>query len=45
MDKVTDQQLLQKVLDVFDGTVIDDGIESYPTPGKDYNTQYNNQSW
>tara|TARA_A100001201_G_scaffold139096_1_gene130683 strand:+ start:3059 stop:3295 length:237 start_codon:yes stop_codon:yes gene_type:complete len=40
---MTNQQLLDKVIDMFDGTVVDDGIESYPTPGKDYNTQYNNQ--
>ena len=38
---MTDQQLLEKVVQVFDGTIVDDGIESYPTPGKDYNTQYN----
>ena len=33
---MTNQQLFEKVMEVFDGVVIEDEIEVYSVPGKKY---------
>ena len=35
--------LTQKIIDVFDGVILEDEIEHYKVDGKDYDIQYNTQ--
>ena len=37
---MTDQQLLKKVVDVFDGVILEDDVEVYHINGKSYKIQY-----
>ena len=37
---MTNQQLFEKVMDVFDGVVIEDDIEVYNVPEKKYRIEY-----